>query len=82
MSETQASSSFSPIQFDVNGNLGYEFGLVDEWTEAAQEYIDLLQGELERSMGFLHVHGWTVPDEKVQRGKELRAILGIKGTGE
>lgn len=76
------SSRYSPIQFSVDGNMGYQFDEVDAWTEAAVEYIDLLQGELERSMGYLHVHGWTVPDEKVQRGKELRAILDIKGTGE
>ena len=53
-----------------------------KWESAAIEYIELLQDELARSSSFLHVHGWTVPDEKVQRGKELRDLLGIKGSGE
>jgi hypothetical protein len=43
------------------------------------EYIELLEEELHRSAGFLHVHGWTTPDEKVQRGEELRQAIANEG---
>ena len=46
------------------------------------EYVNLLQDELVRSGGYMHVHGWGADPEAVKRGKRLRAITGIKGTGE
>lgn len=52
-----------------------------EWRENAIEYINLLQDACERAAGFLYVHGWHEKPEGVQRGKDLRAALGIKGTG-
>lgn len=69
------------IEFEVDGNLGYQMADVDQWTEAAEEYINLLQDSLAKSAVYLFVHGWVEDDAIVERGKELRAILGIKGSG-
>lgn len=55
------------------------------WEDAAVEYIELLQSALARDAVFLYFHGRVTPDtpdDQVQRGRELREILGIKGTGE
>jgi hypothetical protein len=69
-------------QFEVDGNMGYEFGDVDGWVKDAVAYITLLQDELASCAPFLHVHGWITPPEKVQQLKEFREALGIKGPGE
>lgn len=53
-----------------------------QWHAAAVEYIDLLQDACGRSAGSLIVRGWGESEAVIQRGRELRAILGIKGAGE
>ena len=68
--------------FEVDGNMGYDFAEVDFWAQAAVEYIHLLQDELAGTAGFMWSHGWRADDAKVHRGVELREILGIRGTGE
>jgi hypothetical protein len=68
--------------FEVNRNIGYDFADVNAWVEAAVEYIGLLQAALNRSAVYLHVHGWKEDDAAIQRGKELRATLGIQGSEE
>ena len=55
---------------------------IDEWVIAALEYINLLGDACAHSAVFLYVHGIEETEENIQRGKELREILGIKGSGE
>lgn len=52
------------------------------WSADAVEYIELLQDAGGRMAGFLFTHGWHEDDAVVQRGKDLRAQLGVKGQGE
>jgi hypothetical protein len=51
------------------------------WRLAAQEYIYLLQDALNRLVE-LQDDDWTERPSVVRRGRELRAFLGIKGTGD
>ncbi len=51
----------------------------DELIRALTEYVQLLEDELSLSAGFLHVHGWTVPEERVQRGRQLRLTIAAQG---
>lgn len=66
---------------DADG-LAVDLREAEAWNTAAVEYIELLQDACARFTLFAHFHGYLESPEVIQRGKELRAILGIKGAGD
>lgn len=85
MTEPRTISLSSPRQgpsFDFDIDRGYNTDQVDSWVQHALAYIELLGDACGRMTTFAAVHGVRESDAVVQRGKELRAALGISTEGD
>ncbi len=83
---TGGSGVTAPYRSEVftadDGELGIRvLGVTQAEWDAAIEYIELLQDALLRSAGYVYVNGWAEDEAVIKRGKELRALLRIKGAG-
>lgn len=47
-----------------------------------QAYRKLLDDELDGLVGLCYSHSWRSTEEKIQKGKELRALLDLDENGE